>query len=99
MDEITAVLMLFVLLVQVLILRRLARVEDKIRAHNTLLEGFRTRQGRLAGTRTTQATPRIDSKARTTRRDTADLPTTGRQSMGVHRVRSNGGRIDSDSEL
>lgn len=42
--------------------------------------------------------PSVDAKARTTVRDTDDLPRTGRMSQGVKRVKSNA-RQRSDSEL
>ena len=35
--------------------------------------------------------PPVDSRARTTRRDTPDLPSTGRMSIAVHREKSNHG--------
>lgn len=42
----------------------------------------------------TAATPPIDAKARTTKRDTDDLPPTGRMSTGIHRRRSDVGSTD-----
>lgn len=93
------VLLLASIVIQIITMRRLSRVEDKLRHNNMLIEGLRTHQSSIARSKTSTASPTVDSRARTTRRDTADLPATGRMSQGVHRIRSNGGRIDSDSQL
>lgn len=55
--------------------------------HKTLiqLEAFRVRQGSIRSNRSSTQRPVIDSRGRTTSRDTNDLPPTGRMSMAVHR--------------
>lgn len=55
---------------------------------------FRVRQGNIARQRTSEQNPQVDAKARTTVRDSHDLPTTGRMSTGIKRVRSDRARPD-----
>ena len=61
----------------------------------------RARQSKIVADRVYQARPDIDSRARTTRRDTEDLPRTGRQSR-VAQSRQGGDlfdRVDHDRGL
>lgn len=58
---------------------------------------FRTRQGKIASQRTGVANPKVDSRARTTIRDTKDLPATARISTGVHRKKRNFDRLTPDN--
>lgn len=48
-----------------------------------------TRQAKVKSFVRSTATPGVDARARTTRRDTDDLPRTGRMSQGVHRKKTN----------
>lgn len=82
--------LILVIVLQVLTYNRMERIERDI-------EVFRVRQGRIAGSRASTAVPKVDSRARTTRRDTPDLPATGRMSTAVHRQRSNGRGLTDDS--
>lgn len=58
---------------------------------------FRTRQGKIASQRVSTANPQVDSHARTTVRDTPDLPATARISTGVHRKKRDFDRLTHDS--
>lgn len=70
--------------------RKLSKVEEHLLV-------FRTRQGKIASQRTRVANPKVDSRARTTVRDTNDLPVTARISTGVHRKKRNFDRLPDDN--
>jgi hypothetical protein len=77
---------------QLLLISKLEKVNRKLDAltkrYNNLMT---TRQGRISRTVTDTRSPRVDAQARTTRRDTPDLPTRGgKMSTAVHRKSSHG---------
>jgi hypothetical protein len=57
------------------------------------------RNARLHAARTSTRVPGVDARARTTRRDSDDLPATGRMSQGVHRKRTDARKPDDDRLL
>lgn len=73
--------------------RRLRQAEVLIMAHSLQL---RTRQGRSESQVVSNRNPRVDSRARTTKRDSFDLPLTGRMSQAIVRKRSDA-RPSNDS--
>lgn len=60
---------------------------------------LKPRTGAVAHARTSRGVPTVDAHARTTRRDSDDLPTTGRMSQGVKRVKTNGRSDDPNRGL
>lgn len=70
--------------------RKLNSIEEHLKV-------FRTRQGKIASQRTIVANPKVDSAARTTVRDTKDLPVTARISTGVHRKKRSFDRLPHDN--
>jgi len=53
-----------------------------------------TRQAKMRSTTTDRQLPHIDSRGRTTRRDTDDLPRTGRMTSATSRKRTDGNGTD-----
>lgn len=82
MDWVIIALLLIILAYLVILHRRLDGVENKLRVMNSK---FSTRQTGVAHRRSTESIPHVDARARTVRRDTHDLPVTGRMSDGLHR--------------
>lgn len=74
---------------------RTKRLQDEI---NRLRSEAASRKSSIAQARAIRKPPGVDAHAVTTRRDTNDLPLTGRMSQGVKRVRTNA-RIDTDDRL
>jgi len=74
---------------------RTKRLQDDI---NRLRSEAAARKSSIAQARTTRKPPGVDAHAVTTRRDTNDLPLTGRMSQGIKRVRTDA-RIDTDDRL
>ena len=72
--------------------RRFRRELDQLRSESA------ARNASVAARRTHRASPGVDAAGRTTRRDSDDLPLTGRMSQGVQRVRRYG-RTGSDDQL
>lgn len=66
--------------------RRLTLLEQRVRVNNELILSNRPRQFSNSPRKVHQASPGVDSRGRTTRRDTNDLPATGRQSKMTKRV-------------
>jgi len=65
------------------VLERQRRAEDQVRKINILM---RVRSGRVAMKSSTTRVPQVDSRARTTKRDTPDIPARGgRMSQAVPR--------------
>lgn len=91
-----------ILIVLVVILALLISIKRDITDnHNRVLSElhqFRTRQTNIARERSSRRTPHVDAHAKTTVRDTDDLPLTGRMSQGVMRKKRivNDG-VDTDS--
>lgn len=80
------------------ILIRIGRLESRVSTSlRQIDEKDRVRQGKIAGDRASYSTPKVDATARTVRRDTKDLPKTGRQSSGLKFVMK-GGDIARDTE-
>lgn len=61
------------------------KIDTRLASLTWSLDQFRTRQNKIAMQKVSQKNPPVDSRARTTVRDTHDLKPTGRMSMGVHR--------------
>lgn len=66
---------------------------------NVLRSEAHGRKAAISALRAHQPTPRVDSKVRTTRRDTDDLPVTGRMSQGVKRIRTTYDSSSDDNRL
>lgn len=67
-------------------LLRLAKINAELLALRAQVKVLTTvRQQRVASSRSNKGTPVVDAKARTTVRDSHDLPTTGRMSTGIQR--------------
>ena len=93
MDWVLLVLLLIILVYLVILHRRFDGVDEKLRVLNTK---FSTRQSSVASRRASTGTPIVDAKARTTRRDSNDLPTTGRMSDGLHRRKRDARIVSND---
>jgi hypothetical protein len=92
MDWLVWITSLAIFVVLVLILRRLTSIESRLRTIALGLDQFRVRQGRIKRAYASDPIPIVDAKARTTQRDSRDIPTRGaRMSTAVHREKSGGG--------
>lgn len=96
MDWVILFLLLVVLVYQVIIMRRLDDIVRRLKMILTKLDESRTRQGNVTSRRTSEGSPKIDAKARVIRRDTMDLPVTGRISRAVKREKRDYARADAD---
>lgn len=85
MDWVIVVIQLVVLVMLLRIAAQLRDVKDRLRVISTKVDEQKARQSQITARRASSSTPQVDAKARTTKRDTDDLPLTGRMSMGVHR--------------
>lgn len=85
--------------------RRLVDLETKVIIQaasintklNALELALRVRQGKVSFAQASQGSPTIDSRARTTTRDTDDLPVTGRMGKGLTRKRRSFDRLTDDN--
>lgn len=96
MDWVILFLLLGVLAYLVVISRQLDDVKRRQRQTLQSLNQFRTRQTSVAQGRVIQRGPTIDAQARTIRRDSNDIPATGRMSRAIHRTKVDYARTDTD---
>lgn len=76
--------------------RKMEDLRDDIFTLRSEIAKLRGHNGAVTERRTTSSTPRVDAKARTTKRDTPDLSARGgRMSMAVHRPKRD---YDSDTD-
>ncbi len=61
------------------------RIDARLTALEKQVEAGRPSARLVGAARATKGAPRVDARARTTRRDTDDLPRTGRQSKTLNR--------------
>lgn len=87
MDWVIVFLLGVVLVMQIITMRSLDDIRRRQRQTMASLDSLRTRQSSIATQRTSQQRPQVDVRSRTVRRDTDDLPATGRMSTAVHRKR------------
>lgn len=90
---------ILILVLQVMNYRQLSKLRAQLTHVEMQLNGFRVRQGKIASRKSSSKPPGVDAKARTVRRDTDDLPATGRMSNGLHMKMaggSHGVRISND---
>jgi hypothetical protein len=90
-------LIIFLLIVVIAMVGRLMwdirRLHEQLRKHDI---HTRVRQGEISRQKMNHATPTIDSRARTSVRDTDDLPATGRMSQGLSRRKNHDRHTDDD---
>lgn len=100
MDAIIVLLLLAIFVCMVVLIRHTNDLRHQTRKLN---QAHQSRQVDLTTKRVGHtSTPTVDARARTTKRDTADLPLTGRQSIGLKRTRRGGesrDRISHDDRL
>lgn len=75
---------------------KMREIRAKVDSHGTMLMQMSTRKNTTTQQRVTRKNPQVDFTARTTKRDSHDLPATGRMSQGLHREKSNV-RLSNDS--
>ena len=68
----------------------------EVKSLRALVLAGKPKQVRVKSKHASQGIPIVDAKAVTVRRDTDDLPLTGRQSTGVHRKRRDYGAANDD---
>lgn len=85
MDWIDWVIDLVTLLILGRLVMILLRIEKWMSIISRKVDEQKARQSSIAARRASTSTPSVDAKARTTKRDSNDLPATGRMSMGIHR--------------
>jgi hypothetical protein len=88
----------------VVLIVAVAILAERVRQFNIELLRLRSRtegakNSSVPVSRAPHRPPGVDAHARTTRRDTDDLPHTGRMSQGVKRVKSNARKTDDDRLL
>ena len=83
----------------IFVIRALRDLEDKIRANNILvnqlLRQVSPTQNRVSSHRVTQRIPLVDAKAKTSVRDTDDIPARGARIGRVKRVVRDGTRTET----
>ena len=99
MEWVLLFLMLALLAFAVLILRKLDKVEGRLQFIINQLRNLSPTQSAIRSGFRTEGKPSVDARAVTTRRDSHDLPTTGRMSIGLHRNRRDFDGIDTDAGL
>lgn len=99
MNDVTIAIGLLILVVAILAIA-VGVLFEKFRSLRRDLDALRSesaaRNSAIRAARTHHAPPGVDARARTTRRDTDDLPLTGRMSQGVKRVRTDARSRDDD---
>lgn len=99
MDWLVWITLIAVLVVLVFILRKMYIMDDRVKVVAKGLDQFRVRVGEVKQHRTGDKVPHVDSRARTTVRDSGDIPVRGaRISTAVHRKVYDAGDAD-DAEL
>lgn len=88
---------LVLVVVQVKLWRSMKETRAKVDAHGTMLIQMSARTSHTVQQRVSRKNPQVDAAARTTKRDSHDLPLTGRMSQGLHREKSNSVRLTDDS--
>jgi hypothetical protein len=94
-DVILTVLVVFLMVALAVLWERVRRLNLEVLR---LRSEVAARRAAIATARATRQVPGVDSKVIVTRRDTDDIPHTGRMSQGVKRVRTNA-RPDNDDRL
>lgn len=96
MDWLVWITQLVTLVALLWVFDRLRRMSSELRKLEVLL---RVREGRVASKRSSISTPEVDSRARTTRRDTPDIPARGgRMSQAVQRRKRDVGESDTTDD-
>jgi hypothetical protein len=93
LDAILIIAVLALSVATAMLFEKLRQLKETI---SELVVKNEARNSAIAAQRAHRGVPGVDAKARTTRRDTDDLPRTGRMSQGVRRVRSDAQRNNLD---
>lgn len=88
--------LLVVIVFTILTLRKLDRMEEQHRFIINQLRSLLPTQSRIKSEYRSDSQPRVE-RAVTTRRDTDDLPTTGRMKHGLRLIRRDFDSLDSDT--
>lgn len=96
MDWFIAITLVLIFVMLFLMNRRLTKIEERQKVTLSQLNLFRARQASTAHRVSHGGAVQIDAHGRTTRRDTSDLPATGRMSTAVHREKRDYGRAAAD---
>lgn len=96
MDWVITFLVLVLVVYMVLLMRQLDDLRAKQSAILAQLDQFRTRQSAIAQHRNAQRGPPVDVRAKTSRRDSDDLPVTGHMTTALHREKRVYERTDAD---
>jgi hypothetical protein len=97
MELLIAILGILALVGIAVLWRKMEDLRDDIFTLRSDIAKLRGHNGTVMERRTNSSTPKVDAKARTTRRDTADLPATGRMSVAVHRRKRDYDRDTDDN--
>lgn len=96
-DVILTVLLVLLMIWVAVLSERLRQFNIEILRLRSKVEGAKNNS--IPISRAPHRPPGVDAHARTTRRDTDDLPHTGRMSQGVKRAKTNARKTDDDRLL
>jgi len=96
MDWVIVTLQVIIVIYLVVLSRDIAKLGVEVRKLRHEMEKWRVRQSKIKSRVANTGIPVVDATVRTIRRDTDDLPLTGRMSTGLHRKKRDFGTTNDD---